>query len=123
MSDINAKTKQNMSIQLNTNHSEKDRVEAFLNALNEKLEQLPFNWESLEESGRIEDAVKLTNHNKSLIITVIFVKDYWDANLVAKANFIKDSIRWGQNGSIMFVVESSDQDKISEVLGVFAGKE
>ena len=112
-----------MSIQLNTNHSEKDRVEAFLNALNEKLEQLPFNWESLEESGRIEDAVKLTNNNKSLIITVIFVKDYGDAEIIAKANFIKDSIRWGQNGSIMYVVESSDQDTVSKVVSTFAGKE
>ena len=112
-----------MTIQLKTNNSEKKRVEAFLNALNEKLEQLPFDWESLKESGRIEDAVKLTNNNKSLIITVIFVNDYGDAEIIANANFIEDAIRWGQNGSIMYVVESPDQDKISEVVSVFAGKE
>jgi hypothetical protein len=112
-----------MTIQLKTNHSEKDRVEVFLECLNEKLEQLPFNWESLAESKRIEDAVKIANIDRSLFITVIFVKDYWDADIIAKTNFIKDSMRWGQNGSIMFVVESSDQDKVSEVLGIFAGKE
>ena len=112
-----------MTIQLNTNHSEKNRVEAFLRALNEKLEQLPFNWESLEESSRIDYAVKLSNIDKSLIITVIFVKDYWDANLIAKANFIRDATHWGQNGSIMYVVESTEQDKVSEVVSAFAGKE
>jgi len=112
-----------MTIQVNTHHSEKDRVEAFLNALNEKLEQLPFDWESLKESNRIEDAVKFTNHNNSLVITVIFVKDYWDAARIAKANFMKDAIRWGQNGAIMYVVESADEDIVSKVVGTFAGKE
>lgn len=112
-----------MTIQLNTNHSEKKRVEAFLRALNEKLEQLPFDWKSLKESSRIDDAVQLTNINKSLTITVIFVKDYWDANLIAKANFINDKMQWGQNGSIMYIVKSSDQGKLSEVLSTFAGKE
>jgi len=112
-----------MTIQLNTNHSDKKRVEAFLRALNEKLEQLPFDWESLKESNRIVDAIKLTNMNKSLFITVIFVNSYEDANFIAKANFIKNEIRWGQNGSIMYVVESSDLDKVSEVVSTFAGNE
>lgn len=112
-----------MTIHLNTNHPEKTRVEAFLRDLNEQLEQIPFDWKSLEESSRIDDAIKLTNTTGSLIITVIFVKDYWDANLIAKANFTKDALQWGQNGSIMYVVECSDQDKVSEVVGTFAGKE
>jgi hypothetical protein len=112
-----------MTIQVNTHHSEKDRVETFLNALNEKLEQLPFDWESLKESNRIDDAVKFTNHNNSLVITVILVKDYWDADRIAKANFMKTTIIWGQNGAIMYVVESTDEDLVSKVVGTFAGKE
>jgi hypothetical protein len=112
-----------MTIQVNTHHSEKDRVETFLNALNEKMEQLPFDWESLKESNRIDDAVKFTNHNNSLVITVILVKDYWDADRIAKANFMNDAIRWGQNGAIMYVVESTDEDMVSKVVGTFAGKE
>lgn len=112
-----------MTIQVNTHHSEKDRVETFLNALNERLEQLPFNWESLKESSRIDDAVKFTNHNRSLVITVILLKDYWDAAHIAKANFMEGAIRWGQNGAIMYVVESNDEDIVSKVVGTFAGKE
>jgi hypothetical protein len=112
-----------MTIQVNTHHSKKHRVEIFLNALNEKLEQLPFDWESLNESNRIDDAVKFTNHNNSLVSTVIFVKDYWDADRIAKTNFMKDAIRWGQNGAIMYVVEATDEDTISKVVGTFAGKE
>jgi hypothetical protein len=111
-----------MTIQLTTDHSEKSRVEVFLRALNEKLEQIPFDWQSLEESGRIDDAVKLTNINKSLTITVIFVKAYADASIIAKANSI-GTTRWGQNGSIMYLVESRDQDKVSMVLSTFAGRE
>jgi hypothetical protein len=114
---------EHMTIQVNTHHSEKNRVETFLNALNEKLEQLPFDWESLKESNRIDDAVKFANHNNSLVITVILVKDYWDADRIAKANFMKEATRWGQNGAIMYVVESADEDIVSKVVGTFAGKE
>jgi hypothetical protein len=111
------------TIQLNSNHPDKGRAQVFLNSLNEKLVQIPFDWKSLEESDRISDAVKLTNTNKSLIITVIFVRAYADAEIVAKANAIEVPTRWGQNGSMMFLVECADNDKMADVLGTFAGKE
>ncbi|MFN8417237.1 MAG: hypothetical protein U0U66_12975 [Cytophagaceae bacterium] len=112
-----------MTIQLSTKHSEKNRVEAFLRVLNENFEQVPLDGQSLKESRRIEYAVKLANIDRSLSINILFVKDYDDANLIAKENFVKDNIHWGQNGSIMYVVESSNQDKVSNVLSVFAGRE
>ena len=66
--------------------------------------------------------MKLANTNKSLIITVIYLNSYDDANLIAKVNFTKE-IRWGQNGLIMYLVESTDKDEIANVMGVFAGRE
>ena len=112
-----------MRLQLNTSHPEKNRVEAFLRALSEPLEQIPFTWSSLKESGRIDDAVRLVNPDGSLTITIIFIKDYWDATPIAEANFTDDKMSWGQNGSIMYVVESADDDQVSEVVSMFAGKE
>src|SRR4051794_3299720 len=111
------------AIQLNINHPDKPRAEAFLHTLNEKFEQLPFDWKSLEQSTRIVDAVKLTNSNKSLNITLIFVREYADSNFIAEANSINGTIRWGCNGSMMYIIESPDLDKVAEVLGTFAGKE
>jgi hypothetical protein len=112
-----------MSIQLNSIHPDKDRAEVFLRLLDEKFEQLPFDWESLEESHRIVDAVKVTNHNRTLTITIIFVGAYSDAAPIAKANSIEDSTRWGCNGSMMYWVESDDHDKVAQVVGAFAGRE
>ncbi|MEJ1237999.1 hypothetical protein WBG78_07720 [Chryseolinea sp. T2] len=112
-----------MTIKLGNNHPDKNRVEAFLRALNLKLEQLPFDWKSLKESRRIEDAVKLASVDRSITITIFFVNGYSDADMIAKSNFVSAAIRWGQNGLFMYVVESADEEKVSEVVGVFAGKE
>ena len=110
-------------IKLNINHPDKARAEVFLNAINEEFETVPFDWKSLKQSTEIIDSVKLTNKAKTITITLIFTEAYGDADLIAKANVIKDTIRWGCNGSIMYLVESSDSDKVDEVLGIFAGKE
>ena len=112
-----------MRIQLNSSHPEKNRVEALLRALSEPLEQIPFTRSSLKESGRIDDAVRLVNPDGSLTIIIIFIKDYSDATPIATANFAIDKMRWGQNGSIMYVVESADDARVSEVVSMFAGKE
>ena len=108
---------------LNIDHFQKDRAEVFLNSLDEEFEQIDFDWQSLKESGRIMDAVKLTNRNKTLIITLFFLNTYSDADLIAKANSITDTTRWGCNGSIMYMAESDDPDKVSDVVSTFAGRE
>ena len=108
---------------LNINHFQKDRAEVFLDSLNEEFEQVSFDWKSLQESDRIVDAVKLTNKNKTVIITLLFLDTYSDAGLIAKANSITDTTRWGCNGSIMYMAESDDPDKVSDVVSTFAGRE
>lgn len=110
-----------MKIHANIDQSERSRAEIFLDALDEKFQQVSFDWKSLAESGRIIDAVKLTSLDKSLIITLIFVGTYTDADRIANANAIR--ARWGQNGSLMYVVESRDENRVAEVLGTFAGRE
>jgi hypothetical protein len=112
-----------MIIELDISHSDKDRAEVFLHSLNEEFEQLPFDWRSMEESKRIVDAVKLTNMSKTLVITLLFLESYWDADIIAKANSLAHTVRWGCNGSLMYLVESADQDKVNDVLGAFAGRE
>jgi hypothetical protein len=91
--------------------------------LNEEFEQLPFDWKTLEGSERIVDAVKLANIDKTLVITLLFLETYWDADIIAKANSIAKEARWGCNGSLMYLVESADDDKVSDVVSTFAGRE
>src|SRR5688572_29884682 len=110
-----------MTLQLNIDHSEKSRAEVFLRSLHEKFETLPFDWKSLKESRRIVDAVKVTNTNKTLVITILFLNTFSDADLIANANAIKKTVRWGCNGSLMYLVESADLEKGDQVLGTFAG--
>ncbi|GAL85979.1 hypothetical protein MYP_3208 [Sporocytophaga myxococcoides] len=108
---------------LNINHPDKVRAEAFLNSLNEELEVVSFDWKSLKQSTRIVDAAKLSNNDKTLTITIIFTESYGDADHIINANFIKGSVRWGNNGSLMYLVESSDSDKVNSILSIFAGEE
>ncbi|WP_028980862.1 hypothetical protein [Sporocytophaga myxococcoides] len=110
-------------IKLNISHPDKSRAEAFLNAINKELEPAPFDWKLLNESTRIVDAVKMINTDKTLTITIIFTDSYGDADHIAKANPLENSTRWGYNGSIMYLVESSDSDIVDEVVSTFAGKE
>jgi hypothetical protein len=108
---------------LNINHPDKSRAEAFLNSLNEELEVVSFDWKSLKQSSRIVDAAKLSNKDKTLTLIIIFTESYGDADHIAKENFVKDSVKWGNNGSIMYLVESSDSDKVDSILSIFAGEE
>ena len=112
-----------MTIQLDINHYDKRRAEVFLHSLNEEFEQVPFDWKSMEESERVIDAVKLTNTGKTLTITLLFLGTYWDAEIIAKANSIAKDVRWGCNGSLMYLVESADLGIVSDVVSIFAGKE
>jgi hypothetical protein len=112
-----------MRIELNIRHPDKSRAEAFLGSLKDQFEQIPFDWKSLEESNRIIDAIKLSNTNKTLTITLLFLGRYADASIIAKANSIQIPARWSCNGSMMYVVESADLKKVNDVLGTFAGRE
>ncbi len=126
--EVNHKMESNTmatKIELNVKHNDKTRAEYFIQALNENFVLLPLDWKSWKESERIVDAVKLTNTNKSFTITLLFLEDYDDANIVAKANKLpmRDTARWSSNGSLMFLVESPDPSKVDNALSTFAGKE
>ena len=112
-------------IELNVKHNDKTRAEYFIQALNEDFELLLLDWKSWRESERVVDAVKMTNTDKSLTITLLFLEDYYDADIVAKANKLpmSDTARWSNNGSLMFLVESPDPSKVDNALSIFAGKE
>jgi hypothetical protein len=112
-------------IELDVNHNDKTRMEAFLRSLNEQFKPVAFDWKSWAESDKIVDGVKIINTDASLTITIIFLDAYNDANIVARANHLpaNNTARWNANGAVMYLVESLDQDKVAHVLGVFAGKE
>jgi hypothetical protein len=112
-------------IHLNIEHDDKKRAEFFIQGLNEDFELSPLNWKSWKESHRIVDAVKLTNKDTALTITLLFLTDYDDAKIIAKANTLPTSniARWSNNGSLMFLVESTDPIKVDKTLSLFAGKE
>ena len=113
------------NIQLNVKHQDKTRAEYFLQAMNEHFELLPIDWKSWKESGRIVDAVRLSNTDKSLTITLLFLEEYGDAEIIAKANSLPtiDTARWSNNGSLMFLVESAEPYRVNSTLGIFAGNE
>ena len=68
---------------------------------------------------------RLTNMDKSFTITLLFLEDYSDAEVIAKANAVPtiDAARWSNNGSLMFLVESTDANKVNNALSIFAGNE
>lgn len=113
------------TIKLELNHSEKTRVEYFLNSVNGELEQIPFNGKALQQGEDFVAGFKFKEKDKATFITVIFATSYFHAKEIATANsFHKIPGRnYTINGDILFVVESSDEDELSQLLGLFAGKE
>jgi len=112
-------------IELNIKHHDNTRAEYFIRALREDFELLPIDWKSWKESRRIVDAARLTNTDKSLTITLLFLEDYSDAEVIATANALPtiDTARWSNNGSLMYLVEAADAHKVSNTLSIFAGNE
>jgi hypothetical protein len=113
------------NITLNINHSEKTRVEHFLNNVDGKLEQIPFDVRGLSHADDITAGFKFKGIDHSIFITVIFAMSYFHANDIATANSFhkKPNTNCTINGAILFVVESTDERVVSEILSLFAGKE
>ncbi len=112
-------------ITLDVEDSSKDRMEYFLNSLNEKLEPTPYDWQSLKESNRIVAGYRFQDKDKTLTISLFFLDSYHDATEVASANGFQllPNARWSQNGSVMYLVECADAEKVSDILSHFAGRE
>ena len=111
-------------ITLDVNHSQKKRVEYFLNNVHVNLEQIPFNARELSHVNDIIAGFKFKDKGQSTFVIVMFATSYFHANEIAAANSRKrPSMKWTINGDILFGVESIDERVSSEMLGFFAGKE
>ncbi|HEY5823552.1 MAG TPA: hypothetical protein VIT44_04260, partial [Cyclobacteriaceae bacterium] len=106
-------------------HPNRDRMEYFLNCVEEKLEQVPLDWRNWELSNDIIGGFKFENDNQSLTITVIFSNSYAEATEIAKANSLPmlPNAKWSINGDLLYLIESTDKEKVSEILSLFAGEE
>ena len=111
-------------ITLDIDHSEKKRVEHFLNKVDGKLEQIPFDAKDLSHVDEILGGFKFKEKGKSTFVTVIFATSYFHANDIRTANSLTSAeIEWTINGDILFGVESTDKGASSQMLSFFAGKE
>ena len=112
------------NISLDVNHSEKTRVEYFLNNVDGNLEQIPFDGRELSLVDDIIAGFKFKEKDQSTFIIVIFARSYFHANDISTANSLtKPGIKWTINGDILFGVESIDERASSQMLSFFAGKE
>ena len=111
------------SIRLDIIHSEKSRVEHFLNNVNEDLEQIPFDGQELRG---IDDRAgfKFKVKGRSAFVIVIFATSYAHASKIEAANLAaRPNTKWTINGAILFGVESVDENASKEMLSFFAGRE
>lgn len=108
-------------------HPNATRMAFFLNALSEEVKEIPFYWKEMKMADRITDACRFVSVSDQapLTITVYFCDAYAEATEIAKANQLPytPKARWSINGDLMYVVESEDEEKVTDVLGLFAGKE
>ena len=105
-------------------HPDKSRAEYFLNNVDEDLEQIPFDFRELSDADDIIAGFKFSMKDRSALVTVIFAESYSDATEIEAANLAaRTNIRWTINGSIMFGIESDDDDLANEILSFFAGRE
>ena len=120
-----SQTRMTNNITLDVDHPNKKRMEYFLNSVDEKLENVSYNWRALKESDRVIGGYRFKNSEGSLTITVIFANSYMEANQIAEANSFPQlpHARWSLNGNLLYLVESKDEDKVSSILSHFAGKE
>ena len=112
------------SIRLDIVHSEKTRVEYFLNNVDRQVEQIPFDAEELSGVDDIIAGFKFSVKGGSAFVIVIFATSYFHANRIEAANLAtRPNIKWTINGEILFGVESVDEHVLKEMLSFFAGKE
>lgn len=110
---------------LNANDPNKARINHFLNGTGERLIKTDWDHHKLKQGDQIIAAYKFESEDQSLIITVISASSYHDANRIAEVNGFNHVAngKSGINGSILYIVQSSDDDKVSDVVSLFAGRE
>ena len=112
------------SIRIDIIHSEKARVEYFLNNVDRNLEQIPFDAQELIGVDDVVAAFKFKEGGQSTFVIVIFASSYFHATEIQAANLlIRPNTKWTVNGAILFGVESADEHASSQMLSFFAGRE
>src|SRR4051812_12167089 len=107
-------------------HEGARRMEAFIRHIEEPLTEVPFDWKRLPGAEHVHGAIRLLSQAEDPVtIIVFFCNSYSDAEVIANANGFTQlpNARWSQNGSILYFVESLDEEKVSNILGLFAGRE
>jgi len=109
------------------NHHNAKRMEFFLNALNDELKEVSFNWNEMKMADLVSAACKfISNTNQpSLTITVYFCNSYFEATEFAQSNHLSNTSneRWSINGDLLYLVKTEDEEKLIDILGLFAGEE
>lgn len=102
------------------------RMEFFLNHIDEPLTEVTFNWRGLHLADRIIAGYKfISSGDKPVTITALLCDSYHDANEIARENAfpVLPTAKWSSNGNFLYVVESKDKEKVSDILSFFAGRE
>ncbi|MEO9146392.1 MAG: hypothetical protein ABI237_12640 [Ginsengibacter sp.] len=114
------------NIELKLKDQSGKRMEFFLNHVDEPLVEVPFNWHGLHLSDHIIAGYKfISSGDKPVTITALLCDSYQDANEIARKNSfpVLPTAKWSLNGNFLYVVESADREKVSNILSFFAGKE
>lgn len=112
------------TIRLDIIHSERERVEYFLNSVQENLEQIPFDDQELRGLDDVIQGFKFKVIGRPAFVIVIFATSYFHANEIQSANVpLRPDIKWTINGPILFGVGAADENTSSEMLSFFAGRE
>ena len=117
--------KNNISISIDHNNAR--RMEFFLNNIEEELKEIPFEWKSWKLADRVTGGCKFTSATSPypVTISVLFCDSYSDANEIGKENALPylPKAKWSINGDLLYLVESEDEEKVSDILSLFAGEE
>ena len=107
-------------------HGNTVRMAYFLNQVDEELKEVPYEWKGLKLADRITAALKYVSESEiPVTITVYLCDSYSGGNEVGKANELPytSKAKWSINGDLMYLVEAEDEEKVSEILSLFAGEE
>lgn len=113
------------NITLAVEHPNKKRMEYFLNRVDEKIEQVSFDWREWKLAQQIRAGYKFENEDHTLTITVIFTDSYAEAIEIATTNALPllPHAKWSVNGDLLYFVESHNENTVSNIPGLFAGEE
>lgn len=114
-------------ITLSIPHNNATRMSYFLNAVEDELIEIPFNWKNWDLADRIIGGCQFISASAlhPLSISLLFCNSYSDANEIGKVNALSHlpQGKWSVNGDVLFFVACDDKYKENDVLSLFAGEE